>query len=309
LGCQETVQRYENLLRTAVRFNKFLLSNEIMSISQYPEIESIFLALCEKSRMINDQSPSAMKILWLCFSSNLIDDGSCAEVRLQLNMNGPLSDLNLFKRKRDRETVFTNKSTAVLDQLQLQKNDYPNINWNKLNPNLHLQACHDMAKEIGRLHGIIKGDATRIEDCAKLEPDAMMTKLLEHGRPKLLENCYDFFHHRNMPLVIVNEEGYLGSVKFEDGNVVEAQTPPWLTDMVLFREGRRVAFGDKSQNNMIEKHTDRHRHKQQAVADYKITRNSRFYENKRKNDYFQSKREEQGQSRSYDRPPYNRQNY
>jgi len=299
MPCVETVNRMKDLLRTAIRFNKILEQNKIRSMQGYPELEAIYLGICEKARLYHDQSPPLMKSVWMCFAINTADDGCNIQLKLRLRMDGPLSDRDLYNNPRDRKSAFLHMRETLASKRNNRKNDFARMNWERVNPANYYQALCDMSREIGQLQNVIDGDMERLKFCEKGEPNALMDDVMKYGQVSKIEAFSTYFSKNNEPLVLVDKDANIGAVCMINGEPAEAQPPQWLKEFILYRHNRKVSYGDKKENNKVNMHVDRHRYKQQAIADKKIDNNSRYFDRKRKNDYTESNRES-NYNRSYD---------
>ena len=76
------------------------------------------------------------------------DDGSNAQVKLQLKMNGPLSDLDLRSFARNRNTVFHHHREALVVQQRAKKCDFARMRWEDVAPQHYFGALKDMSAEI-----------------------------------------------------------------------------------------------------------------------------------------------------------------
>jgi len=288
----------ENSLQECNRFNKFLARNSVKSLSAYPELEAIFLSLCEKGRTLNYQAPPKMKNLWLCYAYWTQDNGAAAEVLLKLKMDGPLADRDCFIPKRDRETVFQKYRQSIVQRQQRTSRNWENVDMRNVRDDQLRPACTSMLKEIRRLTEVIEGNKERFDFCEKATTSQLLEKVMQNGIVRKIDIFQKLWEQHDAPLVLIDESGRMASLTVKDGEIAEIQSPPWLDNLVLYKEGRKIRYGDKSQNGKIEYKSERNRYKALAKSERKSEYDSRNYTRKRNAEYLENRGDPEFQPRS-----------
>ena len=299
--------RYTELLHMGRRFNRFLTDNQIKSIEAFPETLSMFLGLCEQSRMLNEQSPPAMKGIWLCFGHWSTDCGKNAEIVLKLKLDGPLSDRDNWLPKFNRKVLFA-------DLIGVLNTKYPaiekaesfiQIDWQDQPEAIQAEACVEMAEMIRSfVHGA-KAEMKILNFCRKASPDQILKHLLAKGRLNKIDSMCRFFEDDDEDLVLINQTGHMGAVRLENNKVVAGENPEWLNGLVLYRENRKIGYGDKSQNFKVDYHADKHKFKNVAKASQRNIFNSRQAQRKRTAEYYDTNENRTNQGGRPDNMGYN----
>ena len=291
----------ENCLQECARFNKFLATNNVKSLSAYPELEAIFLALCEKGRNLNYQAPPRMKNMWLCFAYWTSDNGSSAEILLKLKTDGPLSDRDFFIQKRDRSTIFKQYREAMVQRHQMNASE---LDWSEIDDS-HLSdeelrpAFKALLKEVNRLNEVVEGKKDRFVICEKSSVSQLMDIVLENGKLRKIDIFQKMWSDMNQPLVVLNEDGRMASLGIKNGEIQELPNPAWLNNLVLYKEGRKIGYGDRTQNGKIEYRSDRNKFKNMAKSEKKGEYDARNYQRKRNAEYLENRNDPQFRPRSY----------
>jgi len=278
-----------------------LADNKIRSIEAFPETWATYLGLCEKSRYLHDQCPIAMKNVWICFGHWSTDNGSCAEVVLKIKLDGPLLDRDNWMPKFCRAALFTD----CREKLKLQFPDmekakkFANYNWSEAPTELLPEACEEMAKLLKNMTESVDKQAQVLKFCQTASPDQLLTDLSTKGRLSKIDAFVRFFRDSSEDLVLVDENAKIAAVKIENGKVVEGTSPSWLQGLVLYRENRKISYGDRTQNFKVDFHSERHRFRQQSKANQRTIFNSQFAQRKRAAEYYDNRQDPNGNQNNH----------
>ena len=81
------------------------------------------------------------------------------------------------------------------------------------------------------------------------------------------------------PLIILDQEGHLGAITLEKGEIKTAVRPTWLKAITIYRHARTLAYGDESKNEGIDRNAYRRksRFQNQAIRNETNYSKAQFY--------------------------------
>lgn len=270
------------------------MTNAVKNLSLYPELLATFLAICEEGRELNHTSPAVMKPSWLCFGYWSTDCGKSIEVVLKIRLDGPLADRDCFEPRYTRSGTFKQYRLGLKRRIEKANiHFFSSCDWDNMGREALIRNAKEMQQNLVRFRDVTSGNLKYLELLEQIPLNDLLKGLHEGGADMKMKEFIRYFRDIETPLVLIDQEGNMGAVELEDGEIVTATPPAWLNGLVLYREGRRVAFGDAKRNGQI----DRHAYKNKFKTEAKITKRSSVYT--RAGD---RKRQKQGEpSRSYDR--------
>ena len=271
-----------HLLGQVKTFNAYLSANLIMNLALYPEFLACFQAICEMGRHLNDTCPPSMKGAWLCFAYWTADDGKSNEVVIKVKLDGPVGDRNIFNPVYGRDQTFKDYRKQLSRRIEKGNiHFYSKCDWDSMTRDQLASTAKKMQADLVNFRDITEGNLQYLENLETASLEELLDGIRDGGRDWKLKQFIRFYKDIQQDLVIINQKGEMCSADMIDGEVVEVDPPSWLDKWVLFDEGRRVTYGDRSLNGTIERHTLRNKYKLEAKQQKKTLQNARYAKKKR----------------------------
>ena len=180
--------------------------------------------------------------------------------------------------------------------------NFAQIEWQDQPEQIQAEACAPMAEMLRGFVDGAKSEKKLLKFCQTASPDQILKNLLSKGRLQKVDAFCRYFKDLDEDLVLIDQSGRMGAVKIENNKLVGGNNPEWLNALVLYKENRKIAYADRTQNFRVDYHADKHRFKHAAKANQRTIFNSKQAQRKRSADYYDAN---DNKSSSEDRNGYN----
>ena len=196
------------------------------------------------------------------------DDGSNAEILLQLRLDGPLSDRDQVHEPLTVEATFE-RFISVMEKQSASCN----LNFDKTAiveitdiENLKV-AMLQLMDNTSMLQNFLFGNVSNMKNLIAAENVDILSNLQATTRNmRLLQLAISFKDHKE-PIVVLDPLGNMMAIDVDDqNNLVQAERPAWLAQIAVFKRGNTWAHGDPHKHNNIDRGQNRRKARFQHQA-------------------------------------------
>jgi hypothetical protein len=214
----------------------------------------------------------------------MLDDGSNAEILLQLRLDGPLSDRDQVHEPLSLEATFGN-FISVMEKASVDSK----INFDKAT----VVGCTDLETlktatirlmdNYTNIQNVLFGEISRMKNLTVANNMDILSNLQSMTKTKrMLQLAIAFKDHKD-PIVVLDSLGNMMALDIdEENNLVQANKPDWLAQISLFKRGNNWAHGDQNKHNAIDRNQNRRkaRFQHQAIKDEEHFSKVQLHKNK-----------------------------
>ena len=203
------------------------------------------------------------------------DDGSNAEILLQLRLDGPLSD-----RDQIHEPLTINATFGKFITVMEKRSTESNFNFDKA----MIVGCSDLENlkvvtiqlmdNTENLRNFLFKNVENLKNLMNANSMDILSNLQSLTKNKrMLQLAISFKDHKD-PIVVLDSLGNMMAIDVDDeNNLVQANKPDWLSNVSLFKRGNTWAHGDQFKHNTI----DRGQNRRKARFQHQAERNEEHF--------------------------------